>query len=79
MVNAAEGAAYGAALLASVGAGVHSSVEEACSACIRVTDSVDTSAEREIYEAFYPRYQALYPALKDEFAALAETVGGQAV
>ena len=78
MVNALEGAAYGAALLASVGAGVHSSVEEACSACIRVTDSVDPSTEREIYEAFYPRYRALYPALKDEFAALAETVAGQA-
>ena len=77
MVNAVEGAAYGAALLASVGAGVYSSVEEACEACIRVTDFVEPGPDREVYEAFYPRYRALYPALKEEFSALAEVVARQ--
>ena len=77
MVNAVEGAAYGAALLASVGVGVYSSVEEACKACIQVTDSVEPGPDRDAYEAFYPRYRALYPALCEEFQALAETVAAQ--
>ncbi len=79
MVNAVEGAAYGAALLASVGAGIHSSVEEACNVGIRVTDAVGPGPELEIYKAFYPRYRALYPALRGEFETLAETVFAQSL
>lgn len=74
LVNAAEGAAYGAALLAAVGAGVYPSVEEACSTCIRVTDSVEPGKDTGAYAAYYPRYQALYPALREEFDALAAVV-----
>lgn len=77
MVNAVEGAAYGAALLASVGAGIYPDVEQACSSCIKVTDSVLPGPNRKAYEAFYPRYRALYPALRDEFKAMAETVSSQ--
>ena len=36
-VNTTEGAAYGAALLAGVGAGIWSSVDSACQDCIRIT------------------------------------------
>lgn len=72
LLNATEGAAYGAALLAAVGAGVHDSVESACQACIRVTDQTPVGPEQRVYADFYPRFRALYPALKGEFEALAE-------
>ena len=70
LLNVTEGAAYGAALLAAVGAGAYESVEAACDACIRVTDRTEVGSDKEIYADFYPRYQAMYPALKEEFASL---------
>jgi xylulokinase len=71
-VNSTEGAAYGAALLAGVGAGAWKDVAAACESAIAVTgrDEPDAAWQRA-YEAMYPRYRALYPALKGEFAALA--------
>jgi xylulokinase len=69
-VNITEGAAYGAALLAGVGAGVYSSVEQACDAAIRITGSNPPGEAAKVYASYYPRYRALYPALKAEFAAL---------
>lgn len=60
-----EGSAYGAALLALVGAGAYASVPEVCRAVIR---EVETIEPREAESAFYARehkvYQSLYPALK---------------
>jgi xylulokinase len=67
LVNVAEGAAYGAALLAGVGAGVYKDVPDACARTIRVTDQVEPSADAEIYAAGYPIYHALYPALAPYF------------
>jgi len=76
VTNAAEGPAYGVALLAGVGSGVWGSVEEACEATIRVTrrfrpDEADTRA----YERYYPLYGGLYRALKDQFRRIADVVG----
>jgi len=70
-VNSTEGAAYGAALLAGVGAGAWTDVGAACASAIAVTgrDAPDAAWQRA-YDALYPRYRALYPALKSEFAAL---------
>ena len=60
-----EGAAYGAALLGGVAAGVFGSVEEAVERCVRVQDAVEpVAAWREPYEEGYVRFRALYPALK---------------
>jgi xylulokinase len=72
-VNTTEGAAYGAALLAGVGAGIWPAVESACRQTIRITGSTqpDTGAA-ERYEASYAQYRALYPTLKQTFANLAE-------
>lgn len=70
-VNVTEGAAFGAALLAGVGTGVYRTVEDACVQTIRVTGSTAPSAAAEVYQAYYPRYRALYPLLAGEFAALA--------
>ncbi|MBI1293605.1 xylulokinase [bacterium] len=67
-VNTSEGAAYGAALLAAVGAGIWPDVESACAATIQITGSTRPQPEQvAIYEAAYQRYGALYPALKAIF------------
>lgn len=70
-VNTTEGAAYGAALLAGVGAGVWSTVDEACRNTLRVTGQTSpVAAAQSIYSELYPHYQALYPALRPTFAAV---------
>ncbi len=70
-VNTTEGAAFGAALLAGVGAGAWASVPEACGAAIRVVDQVEpTVAQVAAYEDLYPLYRGLYPALKPTFEVL---------
>jgi len=70
-VNSTEGAAYGAALLGGVGAGAWSSVEAACDATIAVTGRDEPVAEwAKAYEALYPRYRELYPALKPSYDRL---------
>jgi xylulokinase len=66
IVEAEEGAAYGAALLAGVGTKVWPSVDAACSAVVRIAQTVRVNPQtsrvlRERYRAF----QQLYPALKD--------------
>ena len=71
-VNAEEGAAYGAALLAAAGSGAFRSVEAACDATIKITGSTLPGKDREIYEGLYPLYQNLYPALKQTFHMIGE-------
>jgi xylulokinase len=74
-VNTTEGAAFGAALLAGVGAGMYDDVPSATRAMIKVTGR--TSPERkaaDVYPDYYARYRALYPALAEEFWRMAEVV-----
>ncbi len=72
LINVTEGAAFGAALLAGVGAGVYRDVLEAVDACVRVVDSTSPQPEAvQAYEALYPIYRGLYHALKPTFDALA--------
>jgi len=66
-VNTTEGAAFGAALLAGVGVGMWPNVLTACEETIRITSSTSPGSDSEVYKKVYPHYQALYPALKDEF------------
>jgi xylulokinase len=72
-VNTTEGAAYGAAILALVGVGDYSSVEEACVALVRVTGRTEPGEDTAGYNQLYPIYQQLYPALKQTFTALTFT------
>ena len=76
-VNTTEGAAFGAALLAGVGAGLYGSVPEACRQMISLTGSTKPSAETDAYQAFYPQYRALYPALAGQFKVIADVVAAQ--
>ncbi len=70
-VNSTEGAAYGAALLAGVGAGVWPDGESACAATIRVTGSTAPNAAAvEAYNRAYGFYAGLYPALRPTFDGL---------
>jgi len=70
-VNTTEGAAFGAALLAQVGAGLWPDVPAACQATIKITGSTRPRAEvASSYEAYYVNYSRLYPALKPTFHAL---------
>jgi xylulokinase len=58
-----EGAAYGAALLAAVGAGWFETVEEACAGSIEVTPAEGPSDWRTAYGEAHSRFRDLYPAL----------------
>jgi len=70
-VNTTEGAAFGAALLAGVGAGVWPSVPEACRQVVQIVDRVVPQADEvAAYEGLYPLYRQLYPALKPTFDAI---------
>lgn len=65
-VEANEGPAFGAALLAGVGTGVYNSVEEACEATIRTADTLlPTAAHVPVYQAYYSVYRKLYGDLKE--------------
>jgi len=70
-VNTTEGGAFGAALLAAVGAGVWSTVPEACRATIKVVSATSPQpAQVKVYDDLYPLYRGLYPALKPTFDAV---------
>jgi xylulokinase len=73
-VNAAEGGAYGAAVLAAVGSGAYPDVESACDAMLKETGSTDPGKDREIYTQQYPVYKDLYPALKESFGRISSLV-----
>ena len=67
-VSVVEGAAYGAALLAGVGAGYWADVALACKEVIRLTEFTKPSEMQvAIYRDAYPIYRELYPSLKPIF------------
>jgi Sugar (pentulose and hexulose) kinases len=75
VVQADEGAALGAALLAGVGAGNWSSVDDACDTAVRVADEIQPNAENvEILDAAYQAYRKVYPALRQIASSVVETV-----
>jgi xylulokinase len=67
-VVAEEGAAYGAALLAGVGAGIWPSVDAACDAVVRTKD-VTSPDERaaKVLDQRYAEFQRVYPALRSVY------------
>jgi xylulokinase len=65
IVEAEEGAAYGAAILAGVGAQVWSSVDAACNQVVRVATRVAPRPDAvKQLNASYAAYRRMYPALK---------------
>ncbi len=75
LINVDEGPAYGAALLATVATGMHTSVESACDATIRVVDSCAPDAARsQQYDVWFAEYQAAYRALAPGFKRVASAL-----
>jgi len=65
ILAAEEGAAYGAAILAGVGAGVWPSVDEACARSVTVAARVETDPlAAALLENRYAAYRAIYPVLR---------------
>jgi len=71
-VASKEGPALGVGILALTGAGIYSSVQEACSAIIK-TDKTQSPIEENIpeYEKYYQLYSEVYPAIKEQCQKLA--------
>ncbi len=70
-----EGPALGAALLAAVGTGAYSTVADACRHAVRVTGTTaPNSSAHSTYHRLYPIFRSLYPALKEQFAAISQAV-----
>jgi xylulokinase len=68
-VEAEEGAAYGAAILAGVGAKSWASVDQACDAIVRVAKRVHPNDSTSAHmQRGYTTYRRIYPALKSVFA-----------
>jgi xylulokinase len=71
-----HGPAYGAALLASVAAGIHADVEEACAGIELRAEADDPDLARvRIYDEYHALYQSLYAATRSQMhklSALAE-------
>jgi xylulokinase len=64
-VETEEGAAFGAALLAGVGAGIWNTVDQACGAVVRVAESTRFRPEVvSLMNERYREYRRLYPALR---------------
>ena len=66
-----QGPGFGGAILASVAAGVHPSVDDACAQIVSVRDKVTPNPEAvAAYEARYQIWRELYPSLKPSFAKM---------
>jgi xylulokinase len=64
LLEAEEGAAFGAALLAGVGTGIWPNVDAACTAAVRVAERIKPQPETAaLMDRQYAAYQKLYPAL----------------
>jgi xylulokinase len=69
VVAAEEGAAYGAAILAGVGAVAWNSVDEACDCVVRVASRIAPNhADSKTMQHSYRTYRKLYPALHKAFS-----------
>ncbi len=76
VINVDEGPAYGAALLAGVGAGVYDSVQAACESAISVVDTCEPDPEaHRLYEDYHAVYRLLYSQLEGCFDEVAGLVG----
>ena len=65
IVEAEEGAAYGAAILAGTGAGAWKSVEQACDAIVRVAKKIaPNQKDSATMQKAYRGYRQVYPALR---------------
>lgn len=73
LINAQDGPAYGAAILAAVGCGGYSTVEEACRELVQVKEVINPNEGNvKKYDEVYKVFTKLYPSVKETFKELAE-------
>lgn len=73
-IEAEEGAAFGAAILAGVGAGAWKTVDEACRQKIRTKERIEPNAKSAaILNRNYAAYQLLYAALRPAMKIITES------
>lgn len=67
-INSSEGPAFGAAILAAVGCGKYTSVEEACNTLVKVVKTTEQDPkEVELYNKKYEIFRQIYPSLKEMY------------
>jgi xylulokinase len=75
-LRTSEGSAFGAALLAGVGAGIYSAVEESAREAIQIRERMaPLAANVQLCDRQYQIYRQLYPAIRDlahQLAAIGE-------
>jgi xylulokinase len=75
-INVDEGPSYGAAILASVAAGLYANVEEACAVIIREVSRVDyDGGNAAAYDPWYAEFQTAYTSLAPGFRRTAGLLG----
>jgi len=75
VTNIRESAATGAAMLAAVGVGDYSDMQEAADDIVRVVGRHEPNpAHMHMYDDYFETYRALYPALRPIYAMQAEKV-----
>jgi xylulokinase len=73
-VNSSHGAAFGASILAGIGAGVYSSAQDAARMIVRETSRTSPGPDSKTYPRYYDRFRSLYEALRGEFSAMAACI-----
>lgn len=76
IVSTEEGAAYGAGVLAMVGAGHFADAAQATEAMVQVDPAASPSDAAARYRELHRRYQELYPALRPTFRSMADADPG---
>jgi len=75
MLEVDEGSSYGAAILASVGAGAHRTVEEAVNKIVKTRNPIDPSQDaNNKYSRYYQIYNKLYQDLREDFREIARLI-----
>ncbi len=73
VLGSSGGPAYGAAVMAAVGAGMFGSIAEASESWVSVETTIEPDQEQvEVYKDTYAHFRELYPVMKERFAATAE-------
>ena len=67
MSAASEGGAYGAIMVAGVGAGVWKNLQEACNIVKVETETLPIKANQAAYMDSFEIYSKIYPALKQVY------------
>jgi xylulokinase len=65
-----QGPSLGAAILAGVGAGIFTDLDDGCRKVIQLKNTIKPT-ESDFYKNYYQVYQEIYPALKKQYESLA--------